>query len=77
MAMATVRFHRLAAAEYRAALAWYPFEAKRLPGTFEMKSDGRFSFLKQTLTRALFSRTLSLDASATFPVLALLQSHFT
>ena len=34
MAMATVRFHRLAAAEYRAALAWYHVRSEKAAWDF-------------------------------------------
>lgn len=34
MAKATVRFHRLAAAEYKAALAWYRIRSEKAAGEF-------------------------------------------
>ena|SRR5260370_40030832 len=58
MAMATVRFHRLAAAEYRAALAWYHVRSEKAAWDFRDEIRRAIQLLETDPARALFSKDL-------------------
>jgi hypothetical protein len=72
MAQATVRFHRLAAVEYKSALAWYRIRSQKAAGEFRDELSRVMQRLRTvpdhgTVSRDCFQWRIPMDSPGRFP----------